>query len=74
MRNRPERHSLSSAHQAARVAAFQMRPRPDLWSDEELAVELLKRLEDFSPALSIGAGDGIDQVVVEITMSRSPKS
>jgi len=39
---------------------------------EDLADELLERLKDFSPALSIAPGDDDDQVEVSITMSRTP--
>ena len=41
-------------------------------TDEELADELIERLKDFSPALSIRRGEDDDQVEVEITMSRTP--
>lgn len=43
-------------------------------TDEELADELLERLKDFSPAVSIAPGEDDDQVIVEITMSRTPYS
>lgn len=42
-------------------------------TDEELAVHLLDLLHDFSPALSIGPGEDDEQVLVEITMSRTPR-
>ena len=71
MANRPKRRRTSNA---ARAAAFHTRPRSDLWSDEEIADELLRRLEDFSPALSIKPGEDDDQVEVEITMSRTPRT
>lgn len=41
-------------------------------TDEELADELIERLKDFSPAVSIAPGEDDDQVIVEITMSRTP--
>lgn len=40
-------------------------------TDEELADELLDRLADFSPALSIGRGEDDEQVEVSITMCRT---
>jgi hypothetical protein len=43
-------------------------------TNEELAEELLKRLKEFSPALSIRPGQDDDQVIVEIAMSRTPVS
>lgn len=41
-------------------------------TDEELADELIDRLKEFSPALSIQPGEDGDQVEVSITMSRIP--
>src|SRR5205814_283048 len=41
-------------------------------TDEELADELIERLRDFSPAVSVGPGEDDDQVEVGITMSRRP--
>jgi hypothetical protein len=43
-------------------------------TNEELAEELLKRLKEFSPALSIRPGQDDDQVIIEIAMSRTPVS
>lgn len=40
---------------------------------EDLADELLDRLVDFSPTLSIEPGEDEDQVEVRITMSRTSK-
>jgi hypothetical protein len=56
-----------------RMAAFSRRPGPRLWSNEEIADELLRRLADFSPALSIGPGDQRDIVEVQIIMCRKPE-
>lgn len=39
--------------------------------DEHLARIIVDRLEDFSPAVNIRAGDHGDQVVVEIVLSRT---
>ena len=41
-------------------------------TDLEIAEELVDRLRDFSPAVSVGPGEDDDQVEVSITMSRTP--
>jgi hypothetical protein len=61
------RHKLQKTERARRLAAG-----GDALNDKDLAAEVLKRLIEFSPAVTVTPGEHHDQVQVSIVMARQP--